>query len=232
MNKLDKIEFFSQRDIFWGAPKDLLEHIADQAQYRLVKRFDFVYMPDQKADYLYFLVGGRVKTGTFSGEGREIIKEILSEGELFGDLALAGEETRSEFAQALCQDVALLSVSVADFKKCLEKCQTLLFACMQHITRRLQRTEERIASLVAKDARSRIIDFIQEYAHRDGRRVGMETLVKHQLTQQDIASITGTSRQTVTTVFNELKRHNIIHFRRNKILIRDVSKLSRWNLVA
>lgn len=232
MNKLNKMEFFSQRSIFGDMPHKLLEHMAENADYRTVKRYDFVYMPDQKAEYLYFLVEGCVKTGTFSGEGREIIKEILSPGELFGELVLVGEESHSEFAQALCQDIALLTIKAVDFKKHLEESHSLLFACMRHIARRLQRTEERIANLVAKDARERIIDFIQESAHRDGHRVGMETLVKHQLTQQDIASITGTSRQTVTTVFNELKRLNIIYFRRNKILIRDVKKLSQWNMVA
>jgi CRP-like cAMP-binding protein len=101
-----------------------------------------------------------------------------------------------------------------------------MFACMQHLSHRLQRVEERLANLVVKDARERIIEFLQDTASREGRRVGFETLVKHHLTQQEIASLTGTSRQTVTSVFNELKRSNLIYFNRNSILIRDVDKLA------
>ncbi|MDF1867710.1 MAG: helix-turn-helix domain-containing protein [Saprospiraceae bacterium] len=50
-------------------------------------------------------------------------------------------------------------------------------------------------------------------------------LLKHCLTQQDIANITGTSRQTVTSVLNDLKKENLIHFNRRTILIRDVNTL-------
>jgi CRP-like cAMP-binding protein len=51
-------------------------------------------------------------------------------------------------------------------------------------------------------------------------------LVKHSLTQQDIANFTGTSRQTVTYVLNDLKRQNQIYFKRKSILIRDIASLS------
>lgn len=50
-------------------------------------------------------------------------------------------------------------------------------------------------------------------------------LIKHGLTQQDIANFTGTSRQTVTTVLNDLKSKNKIHLRRKSILIRDLTAL-------
>ena len=104
--------------------------------------------------------------------------------------------------------------------------QRLLFSCLQHITQRLQKVEERLAKLVLKDARERIIEFLVDTAGKEGRRVGYETLVKHHLTQQDIANITGTSRQTVTSVFNDLRKSNLIYFNRNSILIRDLEKLA------
>ncbi|MCB0680661.1 MAG: winged helix-turn-helix domain-containing protein, partial [Saprospiraceae bacterium] len=63
-------------------------------------------------------------------------------------------------------------------------------------------------------------------ARQRGRKVGFETLLKHCLTQQDIANITGTSRQTVTSVLNELKKENLIYFNRRSILIRDLGRLS------
>ncbi|HEY4653495.1 MAG TPA: helix-turn-helix domain-containing protein, partial [Cyclobacteriaceae bacterium] len=47
------------------------------------------------------------------------------------------------------------------------------------------------------------------------------------LTHKDIAALTGTSRQTVTTILNELKDRNLIYFDRRKILIRDLDRLGR-----
>jgi CRP-like cAMP-binding protein len=88
------------------------------------------------------------------------------------------------------------------------------------------RVEDRLSSLVLKDARERIIEFLVDTAGREGRKVGYETLVKHQLTQQEIANLTGTSRQTVTSVLNDLRKSNLIYFNRNSILIRDLQNLS------
>ena len=90
---------------------------------------------------------------------------------------------------------------------------------------RLRRVEDRLESLIFKDARTRIIDFIKDSASKRGRQVGFETLIKHSLTQQDIANLTGTSRQTVTSVLNELKKLNLIYFTRKSILVRDLAKL-------
>ena len=51
-------------------------------------------------------------------------------------------------------------------------------------------------------------------------------MIKHSLTQQDIANLVGASRQTVAAILNELRKSNLIHFNRNTILIRDIDKLN------
>ena len=86
--------------------------------------------------------------------------------------------------------------------------------------------ERKIESLVFKDARSRIVEFLHDMAVEKGQKVGFEMMIKNHLTHKDIASLTGTSRQTVTTVMNELREQNLINFDRRRILIRDIEKLA------
>jgi len=78
---------------------------------------------------------------------------------------------------------------------------------------------------VFKDARTRVVEFIKEMGEERGKKVGFETLIKNYLTHQDIANLTGTSRQTVTTIMNKLRDQNLINFDRRRILIRDMDKL-------
>ena len=226
MDASKKTHYLSQLPILSVLTEQELGHLANVAQFRRIPKFQFVFMPDEAADVVLFLVKGRVKMGTFAQDGREVIKEILQEGAFFGDLALAGETKRADFAQAQHDDVEVLSIQVSDFHQLMVKNQGLVFALMHHMTRRLQRVEERLAKLVLKDARSRIVEFLLETAGKEGRRVGFEMLVKHHLTQQDIANLTGTSRQTVTSVLNDLRKSNLIYFNRNSILIRDMTKLA------
>ncbi len=62
-------------------------------------------------------------------------------------------------------------------------------------------------------------------AEKYGTPVGNEILLKHDLTHQDFANLTATSRQTVTVTLNDLRDNNLIYMERKKILIRDLDKL-------
>ncbi len=94
------------------------------------------------------------------------------------------------------------------------------------IGNRLAKVERKFESLIFKDARSRIVELMREMATERGKVLaGGEVLLEHSLTHQDIASLTATSRQTVTTVLNELKEKGIINFDRKTTLIHEMDKL-------
>jgi CRP/FNR family cyclic AMP-dependent transcriptional regulator len=90
---------------------------------------------------------------------------------------------------------------------------------------RVLEMEKRLESLVFKDSRTRIVEYLRDLATNKGQRVGYEMLVRNFLTHQEIANLTATSRQTVTTVLNELRNDNILTFNRKRLLIRDMEKL-------
>ena len=226
MDAKDKIRLLGQFQMLASLHPDEQAQIAACALHRRIPKLQFIYMPDDLSEHIYFLLRGKVKTGAFSADGREVIKELVQPLAIFGDLALAGETVRADFARAMHEEAELLCLPIRDFQTLMQQNQKLLFACMAHLNARLRRAEDRLASLVMKDARERIIEFLVETAGKEGRRVGFETLVKHHLTQQDIANLTGTSRQTVTSVLNDLRKSNLIYFSRNSILIRNLEQLA------
>ena len=101
----------------------------------------------------------------------------------------------------------------------------LSFRILKLVGLRLMKMERKLELLVFKDARTRIVEFLKDAASWKGKKVGYETLIQTKLTHKDIAALTGTSRQTVTTILNELKEANVINFDRKRILIRDLEKL-------
>ena len=226
MDTQSRIEFFNQLPVFASLSQKGLTQLANLCQLRRAARYKFVFMPDQHIDCLYFLVRGRIKMGSFAADGREILKDILLPGTFFGELGLAGSSVHTDYAQVLLDDAEFLTITLSDFHNLMKENPTLVFAVLGHLSLRVQRTEERLTNLMSKDARERIIEFLVDSAGKEGHQIGMETLVKHHLTQSDIASLTGTSRQTVTSVLNDLRQSNLIYFRRKSILIRDVAKLA------
>src|SRR5688500_6756326 len=65
------------------------------------RKNEFIYFPQESANHIYMVANGRVKIGHYLEDGKEVIKSILTKGEIFGELALAGEEIRIDFAQSL-----------------------------------------------------------------------------------------------------------------------------------
>ncbi len=200
--------------------------LAASAQFEQAKRFQFIYRPNDPAEALYFLCSGRVKLGTYAEGQREIIKDLLRSESVFGESALMGERTRKEFAQVLSQKAEFLAISYTSIAPLLHQNPHFILGCLQHINHRLRCVEDRLAQLLVKDARKRIIEFLLDLAGKEGMQVGYETLVRDFFPQQEIANITGTSRQTVTAVLNDLRKSNLIYFNRHSMLIRDLSRLA------
>lgn len=188
------------------------------------KKGDYIYMPEQASDKIFFLVSGRVKIGTYGENGKEITKAILNKGEVFGELAMIGEEKRRDFAFPM-EDATVCVISSGEMKDLMVKHSGLSLFFMKIMGNRVLDMENRLESLVFKDSRSRIIEYLVSLVKKNGERVGYEWVVRKFITHQEIANLTATSRQTVTTVLNELRATEIITFNRKRLLVRDLDKL-------
>lgn len=219
-----KIWYFENFNLFNGFTPEQLMEMAKMATMKKVKKNEFIFFPNELSDKIFLLKEGSIKIGSYSEDGREILKAELRPGEIFGEMSLVGERTRDDFAQAL-EPVIYCIFNVETIQKMFEMNPKLSLRITKIMGFRLKRMEARLADLVFKDARTRILDFLKDQAKQYGRAVGTETLIWNKLTHKDIASLTATSRQTVTTILNELRSENLIYFDRKRILIRDLETL-------
>lgn len=195
-------------------------------QWRSSRKNDLIYLAEDSADHLCFLVKGAVKLGMQLPDGRMLMRGIELPGAVFGESGLIGETRRGEFARVLNQPVEYFIAGVSDFQDIMRQNFDLTRGVMALFGERLRRAERHRQALVNKDVRARIVDFIKENAVLRHPQAGIERLALHGLTQADIANLVGASRQTVTAVLNELRKNNLIHFNRSNISIRDREKLN------
>ncbi|HFA51823.1 MAG TPA: Crp/Fnr family transcriptional regulator [Bacteroidetes bacterium] len=226
MKSTTAIELLRNFPLFEDMPEACFSKLESVVRCQKVSRYCSLYEMGDPSENIYFLMNGTVKTCTISNDGREVIKTVLHPVSMFGELGLVGETHRHESAVAMNKDVEFCTISVRAFQQLMRADHALGMRILHIVGKRLLSVEQKLESLIFKDARARIIDFLKDTANTRGRRVGFETLFKHCLTQQDIANLTGTSRQTVTSVLNDLRKDNLIYFNRNTILIRDMGKLS------
>ncbi|HOY05034.1 MAG TPA: Crp/Fnr family transcriptional regulator [Saprospiraceae bacterium] len=193
-------------------------------QHKTYKKGEPVYVPSELSDRIFFIDQGRIKISVMNDEGKEITKAILGRGEVFGELALLGEQTRHDFATAL-EDTTVCIVSLDELRGLMrDRSELNLFFMKMFGTRQLE-MERRLESLIFRDSRSRIVEFLVTLVKNKGQRVGYEWVVRQFLTHQEIANLTATSRQTVTTTLNDLRYKKLLTFNRSRLLVRDLEGL-------
>jgi len=204
--------------------EDKMGDALDAHSHKIYPKGEYVYLPEQAADKIYFIIEGRVKIGSFNDQNKEITKAILSKGELFGELSLIGEETRRDFALSM-EKTTVCIMTVDEMKGMLKDHSALSMFFMKIMGSRVLDMEQRLESMVFKDSRSRIVEYLADAVRKKGQRVGYEWVVRKFITHQEIANLTATSRQTVTTVLNDLRNKNLLTFNRKRLLVRDLDKL-------
>ena len=204
-------------------PGDMAEITAAARSLRK-ERGEFVYMPGDRAECVYVLKKGRVKLSVLSESGKEFAIDIFQPGDIFGEFALADEETRSNMAQAL-DDVLMWVFGKRDFVRFLETRPKLAMNYIRLVGGRRRRMEKKLSDITTKDVASRVCELLHEISTGSAPAPGATPELLVPLTHQDVASLIGASRQTTTTVLNDLERRDIIELGRGWIRVTHLKEL-------
>lgn len=185
----------------------------------------YIYFEAFHHNKLYFVKEGYIRIGYIDDSGREVIKEIIQKGELFGQITLEKSNLNGEFAQAYKTGVSLCAFSIDDFQNLLQKKPALALKYSKQVGSKLRQIENRLVNLLNKDVKTRLLNFLWLLAQKHAHPNSNTTCIPNFLTQEDIANLIGSSRQTVTTLFNELANDGLLTYNRQEICFPDVKKI-------
>ncbi len=189
------------------------------------ERGEFVYMPGDRANSVYFLKKGRIKLSVLSRSGKEITIDIIQTGEMFGEFALIDESERSNMTQAL-DDVTILVFKKHDFVSLLKSQSNLALNYIRMVGDRRRRMEKKLSDITSKEVPVRVCELLHELSAYALPAGGHQSLIP--LMHQDVASLIGASRQTTTSVLNDLMRRGFIELGRGWIRIRSLTDLQKY----
>lgn len=204
------------------------QQINDNSKVFKIKKSDKVYGYGKSKSHVYVVLSGAIKLGVISSNEKVLIKDIVYDGQLFGENIFVDGEERKEFAEAL-KESHILCIPIQIFKDLALRNAGITLALTDLIVSRIQNLEYRTQNFVFMKAKQRISHFLKSSALARGIKIGIdEVLINHGMSHKEIAFLTDTSRQTVARVLGELKEENVIHFssrKPNKILIRNMATL-------
>lgn len=193
-----------------------------------VPKGEYIYFEAFHHNKIYFVKEGYIRIGHIDNEGNEKVMEIIQKGELFGQFTLEKSNLHGEFAQAYKQDVSLCAFYIEDFEKLLKKRPDLAIRYSKQVGAKLRTIENRLLNLLNKDVKTRLIHFFwQLVENRLGESLPEGFCMPNYLKHEDIANLIGSSRQTVTTMINELEADGILSYNRQQICFLNVKNLKK-----
>jgi CRP-like cAMP-binding protein len=211
-------ELLKNVSLFHRVQPDELERIAAMLTERQVSKDAHIVTQSEPGDALFIIAKGRVKVVIFGDNGREVILTLLKAGEFFGEMSLLDHLPRSANVIA-SEDSTVLVLKREQFVEHIQKSPTTALNVMSELSRRLRRADEIIGNLATLDVYGRVAHIMIDLAKKDGEEVDEGILIRERPTQQDIASMIGTSRETVSRVLSEFQRRGFVEMRGREILL-------------
>ncbi|MGH2543555.1 MAG: Crp/Fnr family transcriptional regulator [Ardenticatenaceae bacterium] len=173
-------------------------------------RGEFLFHMGESADRLFFLHQGIVKISRLLPNGEEHILDVFGPGDTFGELSLSDAKWRVGTAQAL-SEVTVRTMTEVVFNSVARSIPNFCLNAVRHLIDRQRRTLVYIEALThVKKAGPRLLFILLDLAERYGRRSGDSYQLPVSLTQEDLASLTGLNRSTVSTLINDYRRSGVL----------------------
>ena len=193
--------------------------------FKKAKKGEIIYFSTSDVPRIFLLKKGNIKIVSVDEDGNETIKDIIQKGDLFGELTLETDNQTNEYAKVLSDDVAICSFQMSDFEDLLLRNPSLALSYTKFVGLKMKRIRNSYSNLISKDAKTRLHQFLKDWAEKEGKVIGNKIVIENYLTQNDIAQIICTSRQTTTQLLNEMENYGILIYNRKEIIIPDVTKL-------
>ena len=223
----DRLETIRQLEFGRHLSEASLSLLATSSVAQDFRRRRFVYEAGGLADSLFAIAYGRIKLCRIEPQnGREAVIDILPEGTLFGESALYSIAGLRENSAIAYEQTRCLRIPVGDFKMGMTEDRTLYDYTFRLIGQRLERAERRLADFALNAIPARLDKLLLDFSSRYGVREDEGVLIDIPLPHREIASIVGSTRESVTVRLNAMRREGTIDFVNRRILVKRPESLS------
>lgn len=218
--------YFKQVSFFADLADEDLRALMGLARKRTFRSGEIIFHRDDVGQVLYVIKEGKVKICLISPEGQEISLVVLGKGDCFGEFALIDGLPRSADAVAL-EKVECYTLQRGDFHNAIMKNPQIAIQVMEMLAKRLRKTDEKVEELIVLDVYGRVAKKLLDLADEHGVKVDDGTRIDMRLTQQDLASMVGASRESVNKVIGYFSDKHYISTDRHKITLHRIDELKR-----
>ena len=217
--------FLRNVSLFQSLSLEELEPLAQMTITRTFNKDSVIILAEEEGDALFIIKTGHVKVSIVSEDGREVILSLLGDGAVFGELSLLDGKPRSANVIAT-EDTVLIMLRRQDFLQLVHKAPQITIELLAELASRLRRTDRQIEGLALLDVTSRISETLLQLAGDNGVETDDGVTIHNRPTHQELANMSGTTRETVSRVLKRLETQGYIHCKGRTI---SIMREENWN---
>jgi len=214
--------------LFAGLSPDQLGKVAALASVRSYGAREVVVTQGDPAHSLFAIVRGRLKVSSCGPDGRDVVLGIMSEGEVFGEIALLDGGMRSATCTAI-EACELLAIERSQFLQMLEQTPAIAVKLLHVLSGRLRRLSQRSEDAAFLDVPSRLARSLLDLASRFGERTSSTTgvYIALKLSQQELGDLVGATRESVNKHLSDWSRQGFLQMHGGRMVISDIDSVRR-----
>lgn len=208
---METIKYLSRIDLFSGLSEEELRRLDVATPICTHEKGAVVASPHLEAKVLYLVKSGKVRIYKLTEEGKELTLDILRTGHVFGEMT--SFKTRSQMYAVTMEESIICEIDRQQFHEIISKKSELALKYIDIVTARLSEVEEMLEYMAYGSVRKRLLFLLNKLLGKfgpnhlvDSEWVQLEIVITH----QELASMTGSLRETVTSILNQLVSEGIV----------------------
>jgi CRP-like cAMP-binding protein len=218
--------YFEHFGLLQGLSDEQKQIVSKQSDMLEIKRGQPVYLPGDPSRYVYLVKAGAVKIVGKAPEDGEVILSVLTPGDIFGEMALAGDEPQDHRAEA-ADDTLLCEVPRDLLIQMIGEAPAFGLHVTKLLGRRLRTMRTRVEELLGKSAPARLAHAILELSRQHGIKDNGGILIPLRLSQGDLGKLVGLTRETVNGILHVWREQGLVEMDRRSIRVSDPERLRR-----
>ncbi len=217
---LERATFLRSLPLFQDLGERALRRLVAESRRCLFRPGDLIFHQGEPGSTCHIIARGRVRVFVLGTDGRELSVRILGPGEIIGEMALFDDQPRSASVEAL-EETRTLQLHRDILIRCLKEQPALALGLLRALSARLRHvtTEaEELASLPVADRLMRRLERLAEWA---GTPVPGGVRITLPMTQEELATLVGTSRESVNRALVRLRHQGKVHLQNGWIVLSD-----------
>jgi CRP-like cAMP-binding protein len=185
---------------------------------------DYIFFEGDPSSWLGVVLDGRVKMIKHSEAGKDVVLDVISPGEMLGEVAAFNGESYPFTAQAM-EPTVVATIHQDDYLRLLNQYPALALRVIEELGRRLREAQDMIRSMAVERVERRIARILLKLAATTGSSSEDGILIELPLTRQDIAEMAGTTVETAIRTMSKFRKKGLVRTKRGRVTILEPHQL-------